>query len=259
MKQFTTIPDQINLLKEKHILISNDDYASTLLSSINYYRLMGYALRFKRTTDGKDDYQGISIEQIEEVHNKDKELRLLLLRDIETLELKIRCIIAYNLGSISNNIHNMPEYWYKNKFDIWHGSIAKSGFSNLKDLPILHHHRRIEEMPIWVTVEYLTLGQLINLYSGIHKDYIKSTQEHLLSIFQTDASNLYACLNHVRNFRNKCAHFSRLFDSTSEFRPGRRSPVAQIGIRKFMLSLANFEHRQEMHEILMSIDSLTKI
>ncbi len=55
MKKFKTIDEQIEHLKRKNIEISNDSYAHELLSSVNYYRLMGYALRFKKIIDNKDD------------------------------------------------------------------------------------------------------------------------------------------------------------------------------------------------------------
>ncbi len=110
-------------------------------------------------------------------------------------------------------------------------------------------------MPIWVIVEHLTLGQLLNLYFAIHHQYTITLNQELSKIFHNDT---YIQLNHLRNFRNKAAHFSRLFDSTSEFKTGRKSELKQVGIKKFILTSTCFKKPQKMEKILNKIDKMIK-
>lgn len=47
LKPAKTIEEQINLLKERGIVINDYEFAKFFLANNNYYRLMGYAYQFK--------------------------------------------------------------------------------------------------------------------------------------------------------------------------------------------------------------------
>ena len=61
VKPFKTYKEQIELLKSRGLIISNDTVAEAILRKMNYYRLSDYSLTLR-----KDDrfYPDVSIEDI---------------------------------------------------------------------------------------------------------------------------------------------------------------------------------------------------
>ncbi len=234
LKPWMDITTQIEHLKGKNIIIEDEGFAEDLLSSMNYYRLMGYALIFKKRDTDKDDYQGVKLEQISKIHKLDKCLRLTILSFLEELEIKIRFIIAYELGRFKENIHNTKENWDLERFESWHNEI---NFRESNELPIRHHDRDIENMPIWVVVEYLTFGQLIHLYDGIKEEYKSKINNILVETLNCQEEQITIQLHHIRNFRNKAAHFNRLYDATSDVKLRYEEKRYEIGLKNFMKNM----------------------
>ena len=94
MKIPAKIPEQINKLRSHGIGISNENHARDLLSSVNYYRLRGYWLTFN-LDDGEAN---VNLEDIATIYEFDTELKALLWRVIEPIEIKIRTQFAYQLA-----------------------------------------------------------------------------------------------------------------------------------------------------------------
>ena len=53
LKAPTTYEEQIQLLRNKNIIISDVDLCMDFLSKVNYYRLSGYYLPFIKKEDGR--------------------------------------------------------------------------------------------------------------------------------------------------------------------------------------------------------------
>ena len=106
-----TYEEQVSILKERGLHIESEQKAIDVLKRINYYRLTAYGLTLK-TSDKADQYKsGTSFEHILKLYEFDKELRLLLLDAIESIETAFRAHIAYYhahaYGVFCNtNVHN---------------------------------------------------------------------------------------------------------------------------------------------------------
>ena len=72
-KPAKTYEEQIQLLKSRGLVVESEDFASEVLSKINYYRLSAYTLTLK-----KDDrfYEGVTFEQLYSLYEFDRKLRL---------------------------------------------------------------------------------------------------------------------------------------------------------------------------------------
>jgi len=75
IKPFKTISEQIDILKQKNLIINDEKAAANILAHINYYRLSGYTLTLR-----KNDrfYNNVSFEQVMQIYNFDAELRAVL-------------------------------------------------------------------------------------------------------------------------------------------------------------------------------------
>lgn len=94
LKEPKTFKEQLNILKDKNVIIDNEELALNTLSKINYYRLSAYGLTLKKKD--KDLYKdGVSFRQIKRIYDFDKRLRELLLYHLEIVEVEFRTKIAY--------------------------------------------------------------------------------------------------------------------------------------------------------------------
>ena len=87
-----SVADQVKLLKQRGMEISNDDEATHYLTHINYYRLRAYWLPYE-IPNQKGDHRfqpGTRFIDIIAIYQFDRTLRLLLLDAIERVEISLR-------------------------------------------------------------------------------------------------------------------------------------------------------------------------
>lgn len=83
--------EQVKKLIEHNIEVSNPDFAESCLRDVNYYRLRGYWLSFENRDTIK---QGTKFEDIWQVYLFDADLRNLLFRLIQPIEIKLKTQLA---------------------------------------------------------------------------------------------------------------------------------------------------------------------
>lgn len=88
--------DQLNLLQNRGLIISDRDTAKTYLQEISYYRLSAYFLPYQKKKDHFN--QGVTFEQIMQTYSFDRDLRLLIFDCIERIEIAIRTQLIYSYG-----------------------------------------------------------------------------------------------------------------------------------------------------------------
>lgn len=94
-KQYKTIEELIEILKERGCIISDVSFARETLSKINYYRLTAYLLPFKDKESKEERYLPKTIfEKIVGLHEFDRKLRSLLLQAIDCIEITLRARLA---------------------------------------------------------------------------------------------------------------------------------------------------------------------
>lgn len=84
-----TISQQIEFLTSQGLLVRDQALAYQALSSVSYYRLSSYLLPFKRAHQGNAPRQfkeNATFEQIWQLYQFDRELRLLVVDAIEKIE-----------------------------------------------------------------------------------------------------------------------------------------------------------------------------
>ncbi len=72
IKKPTTFKEQVNILRNRNLVIDNEEQAVEILSRINYYRLSAYMLSFK-TSDRF--YGGVSFSDVHDLYQFDKNLQ----------------------------------------------------------------------------------------------------------------------------------------------------------------------------------------
>ena len=209
IKPPTTYTEQIDLLKKRNLIISDDIKTRSILKDTNYYRLSGYMLSIK-----KDDifFDNTTFEQIYDYHNFDKKLRQNLFNLIEDIEIAFRSRLAYYIahkyGPLS---YKSSDIFFNKGLHISHLEELnkKINSANTQEIFIKHHFSKYNgEIPIWVIVEILSFSFLSRLFSNMKKE---DKKEFSKEYYDYKPFYLQSWIHHLVYIRNICAHFSRLY------------------------------------------------
>lgn len=64
-KPYKTIDEQVEILKDRGLIISDEDYAKRCLTQLNYYRLSGYTLTLRKNNSF---YKNITFSVLNGIH-----------------------------------------------------------------------------------------------------------------------------------------------------------------------------------------------
>lgn len=271
-KPFLTLPAQIRRLRDRGMDCGDDAYAAGVLERYGYYRLSGYWHLYRDRPappepqfddEGReirlDTFRhGTNLAHIVSLYEFDHELRTRLGDALSLIETAVRFFVGHRLGRIDPFAHRRPVLleamrrgdagapdepttayveWLE-EYDR-HEKRARGDF-------VLHFRRKYgPHLPIWVATEVMSFGVLSNLYGLMRQ----ADQEVLAARFGVltadghgDRGALGNWLNNLRNVRNICAHYGRLWNRTFDVlidTPGQSrrdaadplAPLAQDGIR----------------------------
>lgn len=244
LKEPQTYKNQVDLLRVKGFIISDENVFVDFLKEVNYYRFAAYYLPFRIAVD---KYQpSISIERIKDIYHFDQEIRNLVFAAIEKIEISLRTHIAYfhahKYGA--EGYKEASNYRLDHKHEVFNSHIKERIKENSSSLVVKHHNAKYEgKFPIWVVIEFFTMGMLSHFYLGLTTSDKKAISKDL---YKTTESNLESWLRCLTDLRNKCAHYSRLyywiftaipkFPMDCEY-PADRGLFAQLLLLKFMYPL----------------------
>jgi abortive infection bacteriophage resistance protein len=242
-KPHLSLDDQLVLLKQRGLQVTDDVAAKEFLRHNGYYRLSAYWYPFREIVGShrSDNFLPNSkFEDVRDLCSFDKKFKLLLLDAIEGVEIAVRAEIALLLGASDTFAHINPNFFRpsfikldplgKTKHQEWlkkfNGSVNRS-----KDEFVLHHERKYgnrSTLPIWIAIELWDFGLLSHFYSGMDTTHCISVATRFsISNWKFMASWLRS-LNYVRNV---IAHHGRLWNLNlveSPSLPSRRGLMADF-------------------------------
>lgn len=203
------ISEQINLLESRGLVISDKDAAGSFLEHHNYYQLNAYFHKFYQSTDLF--VKGTTFNHIFEIYNTDAWLRHQLFAVIEPIEVHLRCRIAYYLATKydSDVLYHFNEF---NDVRCWEenlSKITKEIFRNGNNPVVKHHVDQYQSLfPVWVAVEFISLGTLSLLFSNLKQEDSSSIAN---DVFGIPDEYLKSWLHSLTVLRNICAHSGYIF------------------------------------------------
>ena len=94
-KPALTIAAQIQKLRQRGMVVADKRLARHVLQSCNFYRFGGYAIAFWANANRPQQYRaGTRFEDVVNVINFDRALRILTMDAIERLEVAVRSVIT---------------------------------------------------------------------------------------------------------------------------------------------------------------------
>ncbi len=210
-----TIPDQIQKLKERGLIISDEKEVFRYLSNISFYRFRAYTYPFQENKDINHPFIGnVSFDQIVKLYNFDRQLRLLVFDAIERIEIAFRTQIIYHM-SIRHGSHwhlNQELYKDSNKYISQLGSLQRE--INRSNETFIKHYKKKYKSPIdppcWMSLEVVSLGLLSRIFQNIKSSPEKKAVTRHFGLYGNDV--LENWMHNLCNVRNICAHHSRLWN-----------------------------------------------
>ncbi|MHB1484152.1 MAG: Abi family protein [Saccharofermentanales bacterium] len=261
--------EQIIRLKEHGMIIDDELFAIKVLTEISYYRFTGYTLQFRKEPSDSNYINGLNFNKVYQIYQFDKELRYILRKHIEKVEIFFRTQISY--GFSTTKCMNPPH----NQHYDWNNYYNKNGFKSVienfkretdyyKESLIVKHHKTkyMNQMPLWVMVELMSFSNISKLYSSM---YISEKQviANEIGISFTTLTNHLHCLSVLRN---KCAHAARLYNTNfnppvkfnSEFL--KKNPELQNNtlFAYIILLLKRLPKKEYKDDLIINIDALIK-
>lgn len=218
VKKFLTFEEQLQYIKNKGFIISDKDKCLDFLKNVNYYNISAYFAPFK-TKNGKYK-SNIDFKCVYKMYEFDRKIRVLIFSAIEEVELHLRTQLSHyhanHYGALGYlNSENYNKY---HKHNCFMEKIQKECIKKNINNPIISHHQNKYDgkIPIWVIVEFFSIGMLSKFYSDMKTQDKKAIAKQ---VFDTSFIYLDTWLKCLTILRNKCAHYSRLYNTRFIVRP----------------------------------------
>lgn len=254
MKEHKTFNQQLTILRNRGVVVPTNGKPKRFLEQENYYNVInGYKDLFlvkdsnNRPVEPEIYQKGTHFNELKALFLFDRELRILLLKYLLIFENSIKTTVAYEFSKkhprkntyldIANFVDNDPKKVLQQISILTktiHDKVDRTG-------AIKHYIEEHGEVPLWVLVNFLTMGNIANFY-----DILTDSTKNIIAKFYTDkyriqnkdntfrlsSADLSACLKVANLVRNICAHDERLYNVN--LRNVRISQIANhFGIRRY--------------------------
>ncbi len=267
LKKPLPYPKQVERLIEHNMIVDNKDYATQVLSKINYYRFSGCALQYRKSENDSDFIENTSFDKVLRIYRFDESLRNIIRKYIEIAEVYYRTQIAH--GFALQKCINPPydqHYSDSNFYNKKAYNKIKEKFGNQKsyyyDNPVMKHHQTNygNKFPLWVITEMIPFSDLSKLYNSMYN----SEKDVIASSVGTGRKILANHLHCLSVLRNKAAHAARLYNTS--YRPPvifsteflRKNPeVKNDSLFAYLLALTKrLPDEETKNQLISEIDSI---
>jgi abortive infection bacteriophage resistance protein len=219
-KGFKTIDEQLAILKSRGLTVYNEEKAKSFLLQNNYYRISGYSLTLR---DHDQFFSKVCFQNIVDIYSFDHELRHILLKYIEKIEVKMKSIYAYRFTEIHGPAGYLDNSYFTDlkQYQKTMDKVKDQKVRRLEHEAYLKHFVKDlkQDVPLWAVVDLMTIADISQLYSiseesirdSVAKDFGFTTKDNTLL--------LGSMMKSMTIIRNLCAHGSRLFNRLFEQRP----------------------------------------
>lgn len=209
LKQPKTYSEQVEIIRAKGFIVSDDADCITFLRQANYYRLSAYFLPFRKK-DGTY-FVGVNFSRIQRIYNFDSQIRALLFQAIEQIEFYMRTTLSYYLAHKYGTLGYLDKNTYSRKHNAekFNEKVDQCIQENKRTLVVKHHREKYgSQFPIWVIIEFFSMGMLSYCYSDL-----KSEDQKIIArnAFSSSSACINSWLRCLTDLRNRCAHYSRLY------------------------------------------------
>ena len=97
-KNFKTIDEQIEILKEKNLIIEDEETAKEILLRENYFFLMGYRHVFMISSKERKFIPGTTFSEVYSLFTFDRNFRNIIFKNVLVIENQLKSVLSYQLS-----------------------------------------------------------------------------------------------------------------------------------------------------------------
>lgn len=211
--------DQILLLKRRNLTFVNETRAKHILQNVSMFRMKGYLYPLQADRVNHIYYDGTTFEQAFEFYCFDSDLRRLLFKRIEQIEVSFRTKFSEVMSNASNH------FWYVNPSYFRYAHDHNNLLNNIEkelnrsdDDQILNFYQNYRNPwpPSWMAMEVSSFGTLSLLYKCLNAGSFKRDIANYYGLRDTVFESWIHSLVYVRNI---CGHHSRLWNRSLRIQP----------------------------------------
>lgn len=220
-----TYSQQLSQLKTRGLIVVDEEKAQHLLANVSYYRLSGYWYPLLSDKGRHLFAPNSTFDKAFQFYCFDKDLRKLVMNELEKIEVSIRAQIIYVMS------HSRGPFWYQdvNLFSNtnWHRKMLENLEKEFKrsDADFIKAFRIKYSDPLppsWMLLEISSFGTLSKLFENLNPILERRKIAHIFGLDDNTFASWLHCLVYLRNL---CAHHSRLWDRTLSIQPRKpRNP-----------------------------------
>ncbi len=244
-KPHLELSQQVEKLASNALQISDRDSAARFLESVGYYRVSAYAYPFRELLSAADRRHtsvqfrsnafiaGAQFSWIEDMWRFDRDLRLLILDALETVEIALRSKVGYHLGARHKfghlEVENLdpgrtgrpdadePE---RSSFAVWLERYVEHQQRAAQSEDFIKHYvqKYDSRLPIWVATETMEFGQLVRLFGFMTDGDRSRASAELGGVSGAVLVRWMKVANYVRNLS---AHHARLWNRSLTYKIGQ--------------------------------------
>jgi len=270
-KPFTSVENQIALLKRRGITFADERAAASFLLRNSYYAVVnGYKDAFidKQTTNivGDDQYKaGTPFEDFISLYRFDKDLRAATMQIMLDAESCMKTATVYAFCEVHGEVDAYldpadycPMSTFRNKEAYTKGlirllSTLQSVHDNKKHKQYIKHYMHKHHcLPLWVASKCLTFGNMSSFFDYQQqkvKTRIGIAVAKALDVNSIKMRQLAFAYHTLPDFRNICAHDERLYCA----RVGKNH---DLGFDQMLRALKTVTTEQRMSDYARTIDRL---
>lgn len=231
-KKALSASEQVSLLKSRGLIIADEKNAVHTLNHINYYRLSAYIYPLLKDKENHIFKENVSFQNIIDLYNFDRELRLLFLDAIERIEVSLRTNIIYVLSL------KYGPFWLSNKDFFYIESKYNTQIAKLKDefarsdeKFLKHYFNKYEQEipPTWISLEIASFGLISLFYQNLKFNKDKKEISNRYGLNHITFTSWLHTLTYIRNI---CAHHSRLWNRELGVQPSIPKSTGVLWLNK---------------------------
>lgn len=224
--------EQVQLLKSRGLIFEDEKSAAGILTHINYYRFSAYSYPFLKDKENHLFKENVTFQNILDVYDFDRELRLLIYDAIERIEVSIRTNIIYVLSL------KYDPFWLSDKSyfcddDKYLSHIAKlkEEFARSDERFLKHYFSKYSEEipPAWISLEIASFGIVSLLFQNLKFNKDKKEIAGRYGLNHITFSSWFHSLIYIRNL---CAHHSRIWNRELGVQPNIPKSIGGLWLNK---------------------------
>lgn len=220
-KIFKTINEQIDILKDRGLIIEDELSAQEILLRENYFFIMGYRHLFMTSKKDNKFIPGTTFRELYSLFLFDRYFRNIIFKNLLVIENQLKSVISYQLSKKYG--YREKDYLNPKNFTSDHDKAKRVRdlidkmkrqirINSASHNATMHYANNYGYIPMWILVKVLSFGIVCELYTILKKE----DKLEIAEIFNTNPEMLENMLIILSNYRNLCAHEDIVFEHKTE-------------------------------------------